>query len=316
VVASAAAPALATYTERAPHVLSRLTVLQGVQAGVGGAPSAPASELPPVSAAAFRAPIAAYRVFAGRRLAPMQRQIADLEAALQAGDRSAAQTAWRGAFFDYLGLGAVYLEGPVAALNQAIDGTAGGVAGGASSPRFSGLHRLELGLWTEAGLQSLLPWARRLSADVDRLGVLLRTVAIPPADYATRAHEILENAVRDLLSGTDVPWSGEGVLGTAAGLDATQEVISTLRGVLGRRESVLSVVHTQLSALHGALASIQTAHGGRLPTDAQLTQDQSEMLQSAIGGALEALAQVPGALETTTTPATPQIPAAAARTDP
>jgi hypothetical protein len=33
VVASAAAPAPATCTERAPHVLSRLTVLQGVQAG-------------------------------------------------------------------------------------------------------------------------------------------------------------------------------------------------------------------------------------------------------------------------------------------
>jgi hypothetical protein len=34
--------------------------------------------------------------------------------------------------------------------------------------------------------------------------------------------------VRDLLSGTDVPWS-EGVLATDAGLKATEEVIATLR---------------------------------------------------------------------------------------
>ena len=55
---------------------------------------------------------------------------------------------------------------------------------------------------------------------------------IDPLDYATRAHEILEDAQRDLLSGTDVPWSGAGVLGTAAGVAATDEVIRTLMPLL------------------------------------------------------------------------------------
>jgi hypothetical protein len=64
------------------------------------------------------------------------------------------------------------------------------------------------------------------------------------------------------------------------------------------------------------MASIQAAHGGRLPTDSELTQKQSELLDGAIGGALEALAQVPGALETAPTPVIPQIPAAAARIAP
>ncbi len=36
-----------------------------------------------------------------------------------------------------------------------------------------------------------------------------------------RAHEILEDAQRDLMSGAEVPWSREGVIGTAAGLVAT-----------------------------------------------------------------------------------------------
>lgn len=58
-------------------------------------------------------------------------------------------------------------------------------------------------------------------------------MSITPLEYATRAHEILEDAVRDLLSGAAVPWSGEGVLATAAGVEATEEVISTLRPVLG-----------------------------------------------------------------------------------
>ncbi|MDQ6777837.1 MAG: hypothetical protein M3071_16860 [Actinomycetota bacterium] len=48
-------------------------------------------------------------------------------------------------------------------------------------------------------------------------------------EYATRAHEILEDAQRDLLTEMDVRWSGEGVLGTAAGLAATNEVVRSPR---------------------------------------------------------------------------------------
>ena len=47
-----------------------------------------------------------------------------------------------------------------------------------------------------------------------RLREVLPGASITPLEYATRAHEILEDAQRDLLSGADVPWSGEGVLAT------------------------------------------------------------------------------------------------------
>jgi high-affinity iron transporter len=309
-------PALAVYDERAPHVASQLVEESGVQAGVQGAPSTPPPDMAPLSAAAFKKPIAAYRVFAGRQLGLMESQIARLRGALLAGDRAAAQDAWRGAFARYLELGAVYLEGQIAYLNQAIDGNAGGLVGGTASPQFSGLHRLEFGLWTGSPLRSLLPWAQQLRGDVGQLHVMLAHVQISPLDYATRAHEILEDAVRDLLSGTDVPWSREGVLGTAAGLAATSEVIATLRPLLTPREDVLPVVDAQLRTLRAAIASIKAAHGGRLPTNAELTQQQSELLDSAVGGALEALAQVPGALETAPTPDIPQIPRSAVRIDP
>jgi iron uptake system EfeUOB component EfeO/EfeM len=306
---------LATYSERAPHVFSQLDEY-GVQGAVRAESSTPPSLLPPVSAQAFAAPVAAYRRYALRQLGLMEGSIGRLEAALGDGDLTGAQQAWREAFTYYLELGAVYLEGPIATLNQAIDGNAGGLVGGTSSAHFSGLHRLELGLWTGQPLASLAPWARALMRDVRELRRVLPGVPISPLDYATRAHEILEDAVRDLFSGTDVPWSGEGVLGTAAGITATREVIATLRTLLTAREGVLEVVNQQLATLQRAMSSIQAAHGGRLPTNAELTQPQSELLDSAIGGALEALAQVPGALETAPTPSIPPIPASAVRIDP
>jgi high-affinity iron transporter len=306
---------VAHYTEVSPHVASRLSIY-GVQGTVKGQAAAPSPELPPVSAAAFRAPVTAYLAYSGRRLALMQGQIAKLEAALAAGDRPAAQAAWHGAYTYYLHLGAVYLEGPLSDLNDAIDGRPGGLAGGVSSPRFSGLHRIEYGLWTGASLASLTPWAQKLSRDVATLAKMLPGVQIDPLDYATRAHEILEDAVRDQLSGADAPWSGAGVLGAAAGVLATTEVMKTLAPVLQNREGVGPTVTADLAGLRSTLASIARAHGGELPTTSQLTRLQSEQLDGSIGQALEGLAQVPGALETAAPPVNPQIPPSDTKIDP
>src|SRR5271155_2973583 len=196
-------------------------------------PPPPPRALPPTPASVFDRPIALYRAYAVAQLALMEGQIARLESALAANDREAAQAAWRAAYSRYLRLGAVYLAGEVASLNREINGNAGALEGGVSNPQFVGLHRIEYGLWTGAPPPSLLDYARQLDGAVQQLRSLLPHVSTTPLEYATRAHEILEDAQRDLLSGNDVPWSGEGVLGTQAGLEATEEVISTLRPVLG-----------------------------------------------------------------------------------
>ncbi len=154
--------------------------------------------------------MALYRTYTFAQLRLMETQIARLESALAINDGTAARAAWRSAYTSYLRLGAVYLVGDLATLNQAIDGTANGLPGGVSNPQFAGLHRIEYGLWTGTPPRALLGWARRLDVAVHRLRRLLPNVSITPLEYATRAHEILEDAVRDLLSGADVPWSGEG----------------------------------------------------------------------------------------------------------
>src|SRR6202021_904525 len=147
------------------------------------------------------------------------------------------QAAWKIEWSDYLRLGAVY--GLFGTLDQAIDGTPGGIPGGTSSPRFTGLHRLELGLWTGAPLSRLIPVSSALGASIARLRRVLPHQQIDPLDYATRAHEILGDAQRDLMSGADVEWSGQGVLGTAAGIAATNEVIHTLVPLLSGRDNTL-----------------------------------------------------------------------------
>jgi iron uptake system EfeUOB component EfeO/EfeM len=297
----------ATYEARAPHVLSS-TVINSDQGAVQGAAATPPSALPPLPASAFNRPTAQYRAYAVGQLGLMESQVKRLESALAANDRTSAQEAWRAAYVRYLRLGAVYLVGALATLNQAIDGNAGGLHGGTTSPQFTGLHRIEYGLWTSTEPRTLLSQARQLNRNVHRLRGVLGKVSIDPLEYATRAHEILEDAARDLLSGTDVPWSQEGVLATNAGLQATEEVIATLHPLLMGRENTIPIVKTELAALRSVIASLAAAHGGRLPSNAQLTQAQTELLDGTLGGTLEALSQVPGALETELPPQIPQIP--------
>lgn len=273
----------------------------------GAAPSLPPPD-PPISPKFFNKPVAEYLKYSVRQLGVMETHIAQLQIELAGGDRPAAKVAWRTAFADYLTLGAVYLEGRVADLDQAIDGSPGGLRGGTASPQFTGLHRIEFGLWTGAPLAALEPYASRLAQDVAKLRDVLPHVEIDPLDYATRAHEILEDAVRDFLTGTDVPWSGQGVLATQSGLAATEEVIRTLAPVLKFRDRVLPVVERQLAALGSTFSSLRGEHGGTLPDNRQLTPIQAERLSAATGEALEALAQVPGKLETTYPPQIAGIP--------
>jgi iron uptake system EfeUOB component EfeO/EfeM len=271
----------------------------------------PVSELVPVPPADFDRPIAESLAYAQTQLRAMEIDVRQLVATLASGERTRSRTVWMTAYGRYLRLGAVY--GEFGGLDTAIDGNAGGLPGGTANPSFTGLHRIEFGLWTGESPRRLVGAARTLGVDLGRLERAVPDTKVTPLEYATRAHEILEDAQRDLLSGADVPWSREGVFATAAALAATEEILNTLRPILDGRESVIEQVDVGLARLKTALRGIRTAHGGGWPTLGQLTQAESERLDGALGFALEELAGVPGDLETQAPPTIPALPAAAGR---
>ena len=301
-----------------PHLIParptpRLTAMQeysavdGLREGAAGAirKGRILSEVAPTPARAFVGPIRAYRRYAGRQLRMLQADAARLTAALRSGDRARARAAWRTAFSRYVRLGAVY--GAFGRLDTAIDGLPGGLPRGTRDPGFTGLHRIELGLWSATDPRALAGAGARLSRDVRHLRRAVGEEPIAPLDYATRSHEILEDAQRDFLSGTDVPWSGEGVLATDAAVHATGAVVATLRPLLKGKDATDPVL-LSLARLRHTLDGLRTAHGGRLPTDAGLRPREREALDASVGWALEHLQQLPGALETVDPPVIPRLP--------
>ncbi|HEY4277114.1 MAG TPA: EfeM/EfeO family lipoprotein, partial [Conexibacter sp.] len=248
-------------SSEAPAVAARRASLP--QAGPTASGDGP---LPP---SAFRRPVAQYKQYVGRQLGQMQQDVAALTAAMQRGDRQAARSAWGDADADYMRVGAAY--GSFGTLDERIDGTPSGKPKGVDDPSFRGLHRVEHALWNGADPRVNAVWSERLAGDVARLRTHVRRLQIAAPDYAIRAHEILEDAQRDLLSGTRLPWSGQGVRATSAALDATVTVIETLRPLVGAREDALVPVDVGIAGLRRALADVRRAHGGGWPTVAQLS---------------------------------------------
>ena len=249
------------------------------------------SDLAPLKPSQFRGPIAGYRRYAERWAVTLTHGASTLTSALRRGDRAAAEKAWSAAFSDYLHLGAVYglLPGD---LNDRLAGLPPVIG----STHFVGLHRIEMGLWTGAPVRSLVRFGVKLDAADADLRRTLPRVDIDVLDYTNRGHEILEDAQRDLMSGTEVPWSHEGVLGTAAGLTATREVIHTMSRLMAARDNTLGTSEYWLDRLGAQLRRVRRPDGS-YPTLTQLSSTQLQDIDAALTGALNELQEIPPSME-------------------
>ncbi len=265
----------------------------------------PASDLERLHPAAFRKPVAEYRIYSAHQAGQVQEAVARLRSALVAGDVAAAKAAWLEAYDHYLRLGAAY--GALGSLDEEIDGNPGRLAGGTRSPEFTGLHRIEMGLWEGEAPAKLIAPTDYLAAKVRRLRPAVLQVPISPLVYATRAHEILEDAQRDMLSDVDAPWSGAGLRATADSLAATEFVIGTLRPLLDGRDSTIEPVEIEMAHFRSVLAGIRRESGGGWPRLEALGPMQMEEVDGALGSLLERLDAVPGALEVKRTKPVPTI---------
>jgi iron uptake system EfeUOB component EfeO/EfeM len=303
----------AANTPPRPKVQRRLTAAQRYEAavaviengsGVSGAPPPP--DHLPIELSRFTAPIATYKRYAARQLTGVAGDMRRLRTALRANDRRAAKAAWQAAWGGYLRLGGVY--GAFGALDTAIDGLPGGLDHGVKDKHFVGLHRIEYGLYSGEALSELVAYADGTERAVERLRRRLPKIAMDPIDYTLRAHEILEDAQRDFLSGADVRYSDAGVLATAQATRATGVVYATLLPLFNNEDSAprASVALRRLRAQESA---IYKAHHSTWPTNAQLTHAEHARLDGALGAALEALSAIPDAVSPVAPADIPKLPA-------
>jgi iron uptake system component EfeO len=233
-------------------------------------------------------PVRTYRAHVSAGLATLAAGAGKLRTALRSGDRGDAQAAWLVAQMAYSRLGAAYDTFGDSA--GAIDGTPAGRPGGVKDPGFTGLRRIEYGLWHNEPLPVTAKVADRLVTDVAALQKGFAGERTDPNDLPLRSHEILENSLQFELSGASDQGSGDGLAIISANLDGTRMVLDSIAPVVRPRYAGWSRAVSEMSALQ-ALITAQQRHGRWTPP-ASLPATDRQKLDGALGQLLEDLAPI------------------------
>jgi high-affinity iron transporter len=256
----------------------------------GGAPSV----VRPVSIADLRPAATAYAAYVRPRLATLLTQVAVIRADLTSGNLADARSDWLAAQLTWEQLGAAY--GGFGALGTAIDGLPQAFPGGVDDPRFTGLHRLEYGLWHGRPTAELVGVTDQLTSDIQTLLQKPPLITVDPTDLPVRAHEILEDASRDHLTGLTDEGAGAAYAETYADVAGTRIVLTELAPLIDERAPRLPpAIESQLAALDQALVATQVNGQWQAPASTPVALRQR--VNAAIGAVLENLSDIPTLLE-------------------
>ncbi|RNI21138.1 iron uptake transporter permease EfeU [Flexivirga caeni] len=271
--------------------------LRGPQVQVTGKSSESATlAFKPVTLADITAPNKEYQVYAAGVLRQLRTDAGTLRSDLAAGNTAAAKRAWLTAQLDWERVGASYDSFGDEGL--AVDGLPDGYVHGVNDPQFTGLHRIEYWLYHGASPKSLVPVADRLLTDIGTVQHKLTTddEAGNPTNLPLRVHEIIEDALRDHLSGLDDPGAHAAYAMTYADTQVDEVVLTEVAPLVQERDpGLVSTARSELATLQHALdAAKVNGHWASL-TGTPLAKRQA--VNGAIGQLLETLSVEPNLLE-------------------
>ncbi|TSE00288.1 iron permease [Skermania sp. ID1734] len=263
----------------------------------GSTDSTAAMAVKPVSVDDLTPPNNAYQDYARSELEALRGQVSALQADVAAGNTDQAKADWLTAAMTWERVGASYNS--FGDMGTAVDGLPNGLPGGVNDPDFTGLHRVEYGLWHGQSAAELLPVLDKLGQNIEAISANLSStdIAGDPTNLPIRAHEILEDALRDHLSGNDDLGAGAAYAQTSADIDGTRSVLAELAPLINARSPhLLATINQQLDTLAEALQKTRSPQGDWM-SPAQTPLRARQEVTGALGAVLETLASVPNLLE-------------------
>lgn len=235
----------------------------------------------PVTRADLIPPAKAYGAWVASRLPALRQQVAAVAADAEEGDLAAAKRDWLTAHVTYETLGAAY--GAFGAAGDAIDGLPG--------HGLTGFHAVESPLFSGAPAATVVAPAQQLVSDVDTLLAQFPKAQIDPGDMGLRAHEIVEDAIRDVLAGAADAGSGTELATIDANLSGAAQALAPLHDILASRYPQLAATQQSIAATQRLVEGFRGADGTWTRLSA-LTTAQRERVDAALSETAELLAPV------------------------
>ncbi len=269
---------------------------RGKPVQVSGTQQPSTTAVTPVTLADLAGPNTQYQAYAAAELVTLAHDVSVLRADVAGNDLAAARRDWLTAQLDWERVGASY--GSFGAAGKAVDGLPDGLPDGVRDKHFTGLHRIEYGLYHGQTPAELLPVLDRLAADVGTVRQKLTSddETGDPTQLPLRVHEILEDALRDHLSGIDDEGSGMAYAQTYADTQVTRVVLGYVTPLITARiPTLVRAIISQLDTLQSALLATRT--DGRWQPLSAVPLAARQRVDAAIGALLESLSIVPNLLE-------------------
>lgn len=257
--------------------------VRGPTVAVGPAPkgSALTPGIVPVTRIDLIPAAQAYGGWVASRLPALRQQAAAVAADAEEGDLSAARRDWLTAHTTYETLGAAY--GAFGDIGDAIDGLPG--------HGLTGFHAVEAALFTAGSASAAVGPAQQLVADIDRLIAAFPSAQIDPGDMGLRAHEIVEDALRDVLAGAADAGSGTELATIDANLTGASQALAPLHDILASRYPDLAATQQSIAATQKLVEGFRGADGTWTRLSAATTV-QRERVDAALSETAELLAPV------------------------
>jgi iron uptake system component EfeO len=243
--------------------------------------------------------LAEYRVFLVMEAGTLQDAVANLDAAIQAGDLQQAQDLYVQAHQSYKRIEP--MAELFADLDQRINARAEYFERREADPAFGGFHRLEHGLFAGGGagpgeakaLAALKPVAAKLVADVAELKTRLRALVVQPPRLASAAARLLRRTADNLPAGGEDRYSAGEAGNLIATLEGTRKIADLLSPLLVKAAAPVDAsVKAGFAELDRSLTPAQAASATPVP----LNETQRQALAQRFTSLADAMAKVNPAL--------------------
>lgn len=246
----------------------------------------------PVTSADLAPRVIAYQGWIKGRLKVLRGQSKSLSAALRSGDRAAARAAWKRANRTWNTMGGAY--GAFGDRGDAIAGNAYPLVKGVHDPHWTGLLRIEYGLWHGQSPASLANLGSQLQQDLGSLDKDLGTTQFKPLDVVNRTHEITEDTLQQTLTDHDDYGAHVELSDAVAQLDGTTELLKVLHPLLAPRFPDLPKVESWITK---SRKDIRSQRDWRVTPPGGTADAGHQLVDADIARLAELLTPIPTILE-------------------